>query len=41
MSARSGTGLLLRQSLRRDRVLVPVWLLVLASMCLASAAARG
>ena len=39
MSTLRHTGLLLRQDLRRDRVLVPAWLVVLAGMVLASAAA--
>ena len=39
MSSLSGTGLLLRHNLVRDRIIVPVWLLVLAALCLASAAA--
>jgi ABC-2 type transport system permease protein len=36
-----GTGLLLRFALRRDRVLVPAWLLVLTATVVASAAATG
>ena len=36
-----GTGLLLRFALRRDRVLVPAWVLVLTAMVVASAAATG
>ena len=36
-----GTGLLLRFALRRDRVLVPVWLLLLTLTVVASAAATG
>jgi ABC-2 type transport system permease protein len=36
-----GTGLMLRFALRRDRVLVPVWVLVLSAMVLVSAAATG
>ena len=39
MSSLTRTGLLLRQNLRRDRILVPIWLVVLAGLCLASAAA--
>lgn len=39
MSTRSGTGLLLRQNLRRDRIITPIWLVVLGALCLASAAA--
>ncbi|MDH2415768.1 hypothetical protein [Nocardioides sp. CER19] len=39
MTSRTGAGLLLRQNLTRDRVIVPVWLLVLAALCLVSAAA--
>lgn len=36
-----GTGLLLRFGLRRDRVLLPAWLLVLTATVVASAAATG
>ncbi|WP_207210381.1 ABC transporter permease [Nocardioides zhouii] len=36
-----GTGLLLRFALRRDRVLVPVWVLLLTATVVASAAATG
>lgn len=36
-----GTVLLLRFALRRDRVLAPAWVLVLASMAVVSAAATG
>ena len=39
MSTTAGTRLLLRQFARRDRVIAPVWLLVLAVLCLVSAAA--
>jgi ABC-2 type transport system permease protein len=39
MRSVTGTGVLLRQNLRRDRLLVPVWLVVLAGLVLASAAA--
>ncbi|SED22226.1 ABC-2 type transport system permease protein [Nocardioides exalbidus] len=36
-----GTGLLLRFALRRDRVLLPAWILLLTAMVVASAAATG
>lgn len=39
MSTFTGTSLLLRQHLRRDRVLAPVWLLVMVVLAYASAAA--
>lgn len=39
MSLPAGTSELLRQALRRDRVLAPVWLAMLAVLCLTSAAA--
>ncbi len=39
MTSLTGTPLLLRQGLRRDRVLVPVWLAVLVLMTYASASA--
>lgn len=39
MSTFTGTSLLLRQDLRRDRIIVPVWLVVLAGLTLVSAAA--
>jgi ABC-2 type transport system permease protein len=41
MSTVSGTGLLVRHTLRRDRVLVSVWLLILLAACYASAAATA
>lgn len=37
----TGTALLLRQALDRDRILAPVWIAVLAGTCYASAAATG
>jgi ABC-2 type transport system permease protein len=37
----TGTGSLARFAVRRDRVLVAIWLLVLVSVCYASAAATG
>ncbi|MEQ6899821.1 hypothetical protein [Nocardioides sp. YIM 152588] len=41
MSAVDGTTLLLRQNVRRDRVIVPGWLAVLSLMAYASASAVG
>jgi len=38
MSRLAGTGTLLRLAVRQDRVLVPVWLVVLVGICYASAA---
>ncbi|GAB7006019.1 multidrug efflux ABC transporter permease [Nocardioides sp. AN3] len=41
MTPRAGTDLLLRQNLRRDRIIAPVWLAALAAVCWVSAAATG
>ncbi|MDR1999819.1 MAG: hypothetical protein LBQ06_07795 [Frankiaceae bacterium] len=39
--ALAGVGPLLRQNLRRDRIIAPIWLLALAGLCLVSAAATS
>lgn len=41
MMSLTGTALLLRQDLRRDRIIVPAWLAVLVLMTYASASATG